>query len=290
MPSLSSYQASYRGYTFGYNTQLELLKIEGLDLPAVRSGDAGRPRDHGLFTGLDVLAGNEITFTGQLKADNISFQHAWEALATATLPSEITLEPLFLAMPGYGTLATMARVRKRDIPIDIKFALGNLADVTLLFAAPDPRWYGTPTQSVSVKPPASTAGFSFNLKFALSFGGGSYAGSLSINNTGNFETRPLLVIKGPCTNPSIANLTAPGSPTLTFNLTMNAGDKLIVDTDLHTATYYASGSTVGSTRLYALAAGSGWWVLEPGTSTIQFLTAGAGEGELEVQWAPAWIL
>jgi hypothetical protein len=287
VPTLQNYQLSFNGYVFGPNTALEILKIEGLDLPGIRSGDAGRPRDQGLFVGLDVMGGGEFTITGQLAADSVSFQHAWASLAAATLPGGSTETPLFLSLPGYGTIATLARVRKRSIPVDIKFALGNLADVNLMFASSDPRWYSTPTQTASVSPPSVIAGFSFPLKFPLSFGGGSVAGALSVNNQGNYETRPKLVVEGPCTNPSITN--AGSGANLTFNLVMAAGDRLVIDTDLHTAIYFTSGSSIGSTRLYALAQGSQWFTLEPGVSTIQFL-AGSGEGTLTVEYASAWIV
>ena len=289
VPTLSQFQLSFQGYKFGAGTNLELTKLEGIDLPTVRTGDAGRPRDHGMFVGLDVMGAREITVTGQLYSKSGNFQEAWEQLAAATIPGGTTQYPLFMNLPGYGTLASLVRVRKRSIPVDIKFALGNLADVALLFAASDPRWYVTPTKSASVTPPSKTSGFSFPLSFPLSFGGGSLAGSLSVSNTGNIETRPLLIVEGPCTNPSITNDSAPGSPNLTFDLVMPAGSKLEIDTDMHTATYYSPNSTIGTSRIATLAPGSQWFVLEPGTSTIQFLV-GSGEGELTVIWASALVI
>src|SRR5262249_15242520 len=152
-----------------------------------------------------------------------------------TVPGGSIETPLFVNVPGFGTLATNVRVRKRAMPVDIQFALGTLADVAIMFAAADPRLYLMPTQAASVTPPSTTAGFTFNLSFNFSFGGGSLAGVLNLTNTGNIETRPLLIVEGPCQNPSITNATATGNPNLTFNLTMASGDKLVIDTDLHTA-------------------------------------------------------
>jgi Phage tail protein len=182
----------------------------------------------------------------------------------------------------------MARIRKRQMPRNIELALGGLGKVALMFAADDPRWYAQ-TQQASVTPPTKTAGFSFPMKFPLSFGGGSVAGSLAVTNAGNIETRPLLIVEGPCESPSITNITAEGSPNLQFNLTIASGAKLVIDTDFHTATYYTAGTTLGSTRLGTLAYGSEWFTLGVGTSTLQFL-AGTNEGTLSVQWASAWIL
>jgi hypothetical protein len=286
VPTLTSYQASFRGYTFGAGTVFELQKIEGADLPSVRSGDNPRPRDHGLFVGLDVMGGRELTFTGQLRRDSTSFAHALQELGSATIPGGVVQEPLFVNFPGFGTLATLVRPRKRSMPQDIQYALGELANVVLMFQASDPRWYGTPTQSASVSPPSTTAGFKFNITFPLSFGGGSVAGALTVNNMGNIETRPLLIVEGPCENPSITQASTGNNLSFT-NLTMSSGDKLEIDTDLHTATFFVSGSTIGSTRLYKLVKGSRWFTMPPGETTFQFLS-GTGEGKLEVQWASAY--
>jgi hypothetical protein len=289
VPFLTAWQMEFHGQALGSGTILELTKLEGIDMPAVRSGDAGRPRDHGAFAGLDVMGEREITVSADLHStETVTFKEAWEQAAESFVTSGSIQYPLFLNTPAFGTLATLVRLRKRQMPVDILFTLGNLAKVTLLFVGTDPRWYA-PTQSASVTPPTSTAGFSFPLKFPFTFGGGGVAGALSVTNAGNIETRPLLIVEGPCENPSVTNARAPGSPNLTFDLLMNAGDRLVIDTDMHTATYYTAGTTVGYTRLYTLAQGSQWFTLEPGKSTIQFLST-SGEGQLTVQWASAWIL
>jgi len=283
-PSLSAYQWSFNGYVGGPGTDLEVRELTGIDMPAVRSGDSGRPRDHGMFRGLDVMGGREPSLTGDLHPLSGTLEEAEGELDAATVPGGSEDTPLFLNLEGWGTLACMARVRKRQMPRDIQLALGNLGKVALLWAADDPRWYAQ-TQQASVAPLNPTSGFSF----PLSFGGGSVAGSLSITNTGNIEARPLLIVEAPCENPSITNVTAKGSPNLTFNLTVGAGAKLVIDTDMHTATYYTAGTTLGATRLGTLAYGSQWWTLAPGVSTIQFLAATA-EGDLSCQWASAYLL
>lgn len=292
VPTLSSsWQAYYNGLTFGgTGTQFNLSKIEGLDLPDVRQGDAGRPRDPGMFIGLDLLPGREITFTGDMGPG--SFASSWTAFATATIPGGVTEQPLFVNVPGYGTLATMARVLRRNMPVDIQFALGNLAAFTLQFHCADPRLYNTPTLSPSVGLPAPSAGFSFPLSFPLAFGSGTVAGVITATNTGNIEMRPVLVVTGPCTYPSVTNATWPGSPTLQFGVSMATGDQLVIDLDLKTATYFTSGSTLGQSRLSTIQAGSQWWTLLPGANTIQFLSKDTSPvaGTLQVQYASANLL
>jgi hypothetical protein len=287
-PSLTSWQASFNGYQFGQGSSLELREVQGIDMPTVRTGDAGRPRDHGMFRGLDVMGGRELVYDGDLHPLTGTFQEAEKALNEATIPGGSEDTPLYQCLPGWGTLACMARVRKRQMPRTVEVSLGNLGKVALMFFADDPRWYGE-AQQAAVSPPTKTAGFSFPMKFNLSFGGGSVSGSLSVTNAGNIETRPLLIVEGPCEYPSITNVSVEGSPNLSFDMVIASGAQLVIDTDFHTATYYTAGSTIGSTRLGTLVYGSEWFTLAPGTSTLQFL-AGTNEGTLKVQYAPAWIL
>jgi hypothetical protein len=287
VPTLSPWQMNFNNaLSLGPGTNLELTGLEGIDMPAVRSGDAGRARDHGAFAGLDLMGEREVIIKGDLHNLTGTFSEAWQECANATVPGGTIQYPLFLNTATWGTLSTLVRVRKRQMPVEITFTLGNLAKVMFLFAGTDPRWYG-PTQQRSVKPPASVGGFTWPLKWNLKWGGGGYTGALSVTNAGNIETRPILTVEGPCTNPSIQNATAPGGPTLTFGLTLLAGETLVIDTDMHTAILYSSGSTAGSARAGLLTAGSKWWTLEPGTSTIQFL---GSEGALTVEYASAWII
>lgn len=291
VPTLTTYQCNYGGLTLGGNTGLGLLKLEGLDTPNIRTGDAARPRDTGDFIGLDTIDGREITLTAQIGPEG-GFTANWQALANATVPGGTTETPFYVALPLFGTLVSMARCRKRNMPIDIQFALGNLADVTLQLNATDPRLYSTPTLNPSCGLPTHSGLMAFPISFPLSFGGASPSGVITAVNNGNVQMCPILTVTGPCTNPSIQNASIAGSPQLTFDVTMASGDQLVIDTDLHTATYYTSGSTIGASRLYTLAGGSTWWTIQPGSNTIQFNSADTGTvaGTLACEYASAYII
>ncbi len=291
--TLAPWQIVYNNLTFGGDTAYKLKQIDGLDLPTVRTGDAGRPRDPGAFIGLDVLGGRDgLTLTGQMQADSVSFENAWSLLAAATVPGGTTELPMFINVPGFGTLAAGMRVRRRQMPVNIQFVLGKLADFVIQFAGSDPRLYSTPTLSPTVGLPSPSAGFTFPLSFPLAFGGGTVAGVITATNTGNIEMRPIVTITGPCIYPSIANASVPGSPTLQFGVTLNLGDQLVIDTDLHTANLFSAGSQIGSTRLDTLQPGSAWWTIQPGINIIQFLSKDSTPvaGTLEVTYASAWLL
>src|ERR1017187_7834293 len=143
----------------------------------------------------------------------------------------------------------------------------------------------------------------FNATFNLSFGGGSSVTVLSCPNAGNVDTRPVLVLTGPMTNPTVANQTT--GWTLSFSnpfqssFTLNAGDTLTVDTDLHTVLYNAGGNTVAVPVRSWVRAGAIWpgtvagiQGLQPGANTVSFTSQDSGfvTGTLGVQYSSAYTI
>lgn len=200
--------------------------------------------------------------------------------------------PLYLQLPS-GCFACMARPKKYNPPpIDVSALVGGGGVANLMFHATDPRWYAAPSKTASVGLPAPLGGLTFNVTFPASFGGGGVGGLLNVTNAGPFEMRPVFVITGPCVNPRITNLSITGAPYLQFNLTLAAGDTLVVDTDFQTAVYTPAGSTIGSSRRNTRAPGSTWFNLQPsGVNQIEFNTADGTQvaGTLTVQSADAWL-
>lgn len=307
-PTLSPYQLSFGGYTFGSKTAYRLTKIDGLDLPGVRSGDAGRARADGLFAGLDLLGGREITVQGDISTDGVSLGHALQEARRALKkekPGNVE-KPLYVNYPLVGTLCSMTRVRKRSIPIDFTFVAGGLAqNVTVLFAATDPKFYGA-TLSSTIVSALPTAGFptgsgaaGWPLAFThvegpitgVYFGGGAYYGSAALTNAGEVEMFPRLLIEGPCVNPAIWNASITGEPRLAFDIEIPTGGTLEVDTDLHTILYYEPGSSVGVPAGGVVQGGSTWWGLPSGANTVNFIS-GTNEatGQVTVEYAPAYEL
>lgn len=307
-PTLSNYQLSFNGYTFGSKTAFRLTKIEGLDMPIVRSGDSGRPRVDGMFRGLDVLGQHEITVQGDIGTDGVSLGHALqEARRALKKPSDgVTEAPLWINYPLIGTICSMTRVRKRAIPVDFTFVAGNLAqDVTVLFAATDPKLYGATLLS-TIASTVPTAGFptgSGAAGWPLAFthvesaitgvysGGGTYWNSASITNAGEVEMFPRLLIEGPCRNPAVWNASIAGEPRLAFEIEIPTGATLEVDTDLHTALYYEPGSSVGVPAGSVVQGGPTWWGLPSGPSTIGFISGTTeATGQVGIEYAPAYEL
>jgi hypothetical protein len=309
VPTLNNYQMYFAntedlplGILMGEGTPYQFYNITGMsDNPVVRNGDVARPRDTGEFLGLDVYGGRDIVIGGDVTTNGISLQNALVQLAASINTGGVTENPLWIQLPGLPVLCSMVRARKRDIPVNIEWA-GGLATSTIAFHATDPRLYGAPVQMfANIASPGG--GLTFPVTFPVTFGGNGYDSLIDCDNTGNFNTLPTLEIHGPITNPTVANYDAGWS--LSFanpssgGFTLNTGDVLVIDTDLHTVSYTASGTTTAVPRPNWVVPGSVWPSyqlgidgLQPGNNTIAFSSTDSGSvaGYLYVNFAPAFIL
>lgn len=300
-PSLTTGQYSYNGVTLGPSTPYKVTKVTGLDLPQIRSGDSARGRDHGELVGIDLYGGRNVTASLDVSSSgSTTLAAALADLAAATEVGLTTEQPLWVAPPNLPILGTLCRIRKRSIPWDNTFMIGELVQsAALMWHSTDPFLYGT-VQTATVGLGSPTTGMTFPATFPMSFGA-TQPNSITVPNSGNAETRPVLIITGPVTNPSIENSTVSGAPAITITnptqtgYTVLAGDQLVVDMDLHTVLYYSGGigsGTSGASRRNWIVYGSQWWTLGTGSNLIRFSSSDSSSvaGTLEVQWASAYII
>jgi hypothetical protein len=287
-PSLSLYQMSYRGVEFGgiaKGTNQALIKLtKGREPPPVVSGDVQRALDQGEFAGLDLLPGKDV----ELEQVIMSSTEGGLDLQLQQLASVLSLGqvevPLYLKLPS-GTYACMAKPRKHapvTAGVDVTTIVGRPHAglwATLLHCT-DPRWYAVPTKTMTVGLPTPAGGLEFPVTFNASFGGGGTGSLLELSNLGNFEMRPVLIIKGPCTNPVVTNLSLPGEPYVGFNITLAEGDVLEVKMDFESVLYTPSGSPGGSSRRSTLMPGSTWWNLP----TVSEVEEHAAEGANKIRF------
>jgi hypothetical protein len=295
LPSLTTGQMHFRGVSFGGMVPGSAYQLKelptGLDNAPISSSDAQRPLDQGGIAGLDVYEPREITLTQLVKADTISLDHARQALGAIMVPTGATEYPFYVQLPS-GLFACMARARKHNYAYDINFVFAQGDEVHSAWKAMDPRWYGTPTKTATVGLPApsKSKGIVLPASEPFVFGGGSAGGILEGANNGTFEMRPVLTITGPCKNPSVQSLLIPGEPTLAFNLTLDAGDTLLIETDYQRLTYTPAGAPFGAPARKALRPGSTWFNLPPGPFKWLFTTQDTAPvaGTLTAEWADAY--
>lgn len=301
-PTLSDYQFSYQGWTWGAGTAWGFTQVTGLgDLPEIRSADVARARDHGELVGLDLYGGRDITVDMWIKTDGTSLQDSLLTMAAATEVGLGTEQPLWFQLPNYPLLCVMCRPRKRTAPIDASYSAAQIVPAgAVQFHATDPRVYGA-AQSVTVGLPNPKAGMTFPASFPISFGSSQPSG-VTVTNGGNTEMRPILILTGPVTNPTVQNASITGTPAVSFSnptqtsYTVLAGDQLVVDLgNPSSVLYYSGGVASGSTpasRTGWLGSSSTFWDLLPGANLIQFLSQDSAQvaGTCEVTWANAYML
>lgn len=278
-PTLETWQLQFAGLTIGPGTPYDLKSSDFAKMPDIRSGDSDRSREHGQLAGLDLYAGRDTTITGNVKTDGTSVMHAVRLLGAAFARGGVE-SPLWVNLPEFGTLATMCKVRKRNIPLDIDFYAAGIGRVSMFMHSTDPRLYGAPQTVTST---LTTAG-------------------MTIDNTGDVEMRPILKITGLCTNPTVFN--SNGNFALTFTdpaqgagkTVKNALDYLTIDLDRHTVTYFDHATGITSNVRNWVTPGCVWEqnleCLSVGNNGITFESTDVSDpgGVLSVLWAPSFII
>lgn len=122
-------------------------------------------------------------------------------------------------------------------------------------------------QIVSASGGGLVSGLSFPWSFDLDFGDADPIGSATVTNAGTADAYPLLRIYGPCTDPSIENVTQ-GKTIVFEGLTVLAGE--FVEIDVRAKTIYYLGDSTDSRYDDLDFPASAWWTLSPGDNEITF--------------------
>ena len=158
----------------------------------------------------------------------------------------------------------------------------NLGEVvfTIGLVAPDPRRYATALRSATVQASASLNGVTPPLTPPVAMPANGLPAVIGAVNGGNFETRPRAIIDGPIQAPSLT-LVDTGQVVSFTNLTLPAGQQLIVDFDLRQA---AIGGALTPADI-----SSSWWVMAPGGCTVRLGGIASSGAALTLQWRDAYI-
>lgn len=282
---MDAFTYQFNGFTFGATTDIQVAEITGLRaMPSIRSGDVAKPRQNGAQGGLDYYDERIVTYTLAVFApQNAPFDDTLAQIgsAFALINDPANVLPLSVMLSGAWPEPKIlyCRPSKGATPIDPTYGQ-QYAKIVLELTAPDPLVYSTTVHSASSKSRYAGAGMAFPTAFPVVFGAaqGSVFGG---TNAGNETTAPVITIKGPCTNPSISLV---GGGTMSVNLTLAAGDDLVIDMGLRSITLN------GANRFNVINVGSSWWGLPPGDWQASFATAdsAATSASAIVEWQDAW--
>ncbi|MET9142454.1 hypothetical protein [Streptomyces sp. NPDC004042] len=255
-------------------------KPEGWEGPETRMDLAQREADHGAWPSPAYLSERVITLSGKVFAPNrAACDEAFERLLAAAALTDTVLAV-------HETIPKQLVVRRSGKPL-VQRLTGTVLEYSLLVTAADPRRYALDEQSGTTPLPSTTGGLVFPLAFPVSFSAVTVAGEIRAENTGSFETRPVLVIDGPVVAPTVFAQYDDGTvQRLAFSQALAAGDRLVIDTDAHSVILNGNAG-----RRRFLSVPSGWPVI-PARSAVRFQFRSdtySPTALLTARWRSAWI-
>jgi hypothetical protein len=132
--------------------------------------------------------------------------------------------------------------------------------------APDPVKLSAVEHSTGLLPlPITTGGITWPVTWPVSWPSTTITGTALVTNSGSVDTGLVVRIDGPVQSPRFSLARGTDVQTLQFNLTLDAGQWLTIDTKAHTVLLNDTVSRRGLT-----AATNGWPILSPGTSELSW--------------------
>lgn len=272
-------QVQYGDMLMGGGTSARWKNLIGWrDLPSAAVADSQRPQAHGTYPG--SVFGDSITVTYDYLLRG-SFEEKVEARNAIErwAPMDGIERPLVID-DGDGPWFRMARVTSRTVPQDHQSRVGPWA-CSMQFLCADPRRYSLDEKTFRVAIPSSSGGLQYPLNYALEYG--SYTGGGgNVRNDGAVATPVVVTFTGPLVDPKLS-ATNHQSWVMGFDLTLAAGETLVVDTAAGTALLN------GADRLYTITPLSDpleRCTLNPGSTSLSLLSA-SGTGYATVAYRDA---
>lgn len=268
----------------GPGTPYLVTEPDGFGIPTVRNGDLPRPSDRGAYFGRDFIGQRmvtlKVTVGGTSPTDAVAKLQALFAAWQLATPDGSAYMPLKFKLPGQDVQRFHGR--PRDAVPDYTMVQGSQIPVTLLFATADPSVLDDTLSSMSAPLQNVGTGRTYPRTYPRVYGAGASGGIILANNAGNFNTRPVATIVGPCVNPIVTNFTT--GEFMQLAISLGATDTLVIDFDARTI------NLNGSSRYSTKASGSTWFELAPGTTEVHFNANAFSLGStLTLTWRSAWM-
>ncbi|MFJ1581789.1 hypothetical protein ACIOC1_00430 [Streptomyces sp. NPDC088197] len=254
--------------------------LEGWDGSDVRTQVGAREGDHGSWLGTVYLAERVLTLTGSIGAASpAALDDAVERLL-----AEVTLTDTTLTV--WETVAKQVTVRRSGKPLVQRQGPVD-ADVSLLMTAGDPRRYAVDAQAGSTPLASTTGGLTVPYTVPYTLAAVTVSGQVDCLNSGSIETRPVLVIDGPVSQPTVLAQMPDGTVIpMIYSQDLGTGDRLLIDIGAKTVTL---NGTVSRRRFLALPLG---WPTIPPAAVVSFRFTAVtynADALLTVRWRSAWI-
>lgn len=162
--------------------------------------------------------------------------------------------------------------------------------IQLQWKCPDGIWEAVDevTETISADITTDAGGMSFPITFPMSFAPTMAVGPATVTSLGAIPSHFVARLYGPCTGPSLINVTTGEEITFLPSLSLAAGQYVEVDTREQSAVAQSDASISRLTYLdYSV---TSWWRLEPGDNAIRYAPGDVDAGaKADIIYRPAWL-
>lgn len=278
-PSLNDYEFQFDDTGTTLNTDdmglpfIDVLSVDGLDTAPLRTSTDEHQGMDGTYIDSPFVSARTIVISGNLYTDPDDTDTLLNQLRADYTKDDV--RPFYFQLPGQSTKFINCQGGGFRYSIDGGRRAG-MTSVQATLVAEDPYIYdANPTSATVSVPTLSILGTSFNALFNLGFGGALPNFGATVTNQGNHTAYPLITITGPVTNPVLVD--SYSGTTMALNVTLTAGDILVIDTRLKSIVL--DGTVSRRTAL----SGRQWISVPPGISDTISFTADSGTGSCTVQ-------
>ncbi|QMP84116.1 minor tail protein [Streptomyces phage Alderaan] len=283
-------QIQYGDLLLGRDTPYRWKALSGWEeLPSLDSSSALRPDAHGAYPGALLAQTRTIGLDLTVRAPRDQIGGTVAALNAGTVPRADEI-PLVVWLDERGPLLVNARAIRRNVPVANGYTVGTILGAAIQWEASDPRRYSVDEQHVETGLPAPEPGLEWaggtGLQWTdgLDWGIGGATGNVGVVNGGDAETSPVVTFTGPVTAP---RLTQEDGRTIEYDITLAAGDQLVVDTRAGTVTLNGAAS-----RLYTATTRSvpeQAFTLAPGTTSLSYRAeTHSATARCAIEWRAAY--
>lgn len=286
---LAEGQVQVRDLVMGSGTMYETLR--GFDpwTRQVRAEQSDpRPWGDGAWSGAEWTAEAVVPIPVRIRDAANRTPGGWlaahQALAAAFAPSHQNLELRWCT----GGTEYVLFGRPRMVEPNVETMPAGWTYTRAAFAALDPTIYSGAEHLVSLGLPSTTGGLTVPVTVPFTVGATVTNGSEPLVNAGTKAAGLLLRVAGPVLEPRVSVISDAGTATLRFDLPLDAGQWLDVDTAARTV--YLGGTS--SRRRQTTVQGIGWPELPAGPGGTAEITWSAAVYEpaalLTARWRDAW--
>lgn len=283
-PVLTDYTYAFGDSGFVFNADslglpfIDVSEVDGIDNAPLRTATDEHQGMDGTYIDTPYMSSRTIVITGTLYAPPGDPDTLLNQLKQQY--GDPTVRPWYFQHPGQPTKFINCQGGGLRYNVD-GGRRSNKTDIQATLLAEDPYIYDYPGSSSQVGVPTlAILGMSFNVSFNMGFGGAIPNYGASVTNNGNHTAYPIITITGPTVNPVLVDA---NGITMSFSITLAAGDVLVVD--CRQKSVVLNGTVSRRTAL----AGLKWFSVAPGASDTVFFTADSGSGSATIQlWNTYW--